>query len=282
MQTSASDTLLGATAAWIAGVRARESKREDRLFNDPWAEVLAGEEGMAWIATRPDDSVLPIVMRTRYFDDFLQEVTRQQAITQVVLLASGLDTRAYRLSWPDGTRIYEVDRPPILARKERILRAANAHPLCSRRAIGADLASSWWRAVAEAGFDAHLPTVWLLEGILFYLPNETIASLLQTVTSLSAPGSRLGFDIMNDLVLTSPFTRKWVEMQAESGAPWIGTINDPQGYLKQLGWEATLTQAGAEDASFGRWHLPVLPTQQADMPHNWLVTAVYGPDRNLS
>ncbi|MFN2137952.1 MAG: SAM-dependent methyltransferase [Candidatus Promineifilaceae bacterium] len=282
MEKVSSNYLLGSTAAWTASVRALESRREAPLFNDPWAEPLAGEEGMAWIETRPTDSVLPIVIRTRYFDDFLQRVTRERAIKQVGLLAAGLDTRAYRLSWPDGTTIYEVDRPPILERKEEILDEVNAQATCVRRAVAADLASDWPEALALAGFDPRDATVWLLEGILFYLANETIDSILHTVTGLSAPGSLLGFDIMNDLVLTSPYTRKWVEMQAELGAPWIGTMNDPQDYLQRLGWEAYLTQAGAEDANFGRWQLPVLPTLLPGAPHNWYVTAVFTPDRTFS
>jgi hypothetical protein len=83
----------------------------------------------------------------------------------------------------------------------------------------------------------------------------------------------MGFDIINSTVLTSPWTRQWVEMQAKSGAPWIGTLDDPGGFLAARGWKATLTQAGANDANYGRWSYPVIPTTMPDMPHNWFVIA---------
>ena len=134
-----SGDFLGSTAHWTAAVRQMESAREDRLFSDPWAAALAGEEGAQWIAQRTPDSVVPIVLRTRYFDDFLQRVTSQNAIRQVVLMAAGLDTRAFRLAWPAQTRIFELDQVAVLAHKERVLSAAGALPACDRRTVGVDL-----------------------------------------------------------------------------------------------------------------------------------------------
>jgi methyltransferase (TIGR00027 family) len=105
-ENTTSGQLLGLTARWTAGVRARESARADHLFEDPWAEVLTGEEGAEWLAQRPEDSTIPMAIRTRFFDDFLQDVSRRHAIRQVVLMAAGLDTRAFRLDWPDGTCLF--------------------------------------------------------------------------------------------------------------------------------------------------------------------------------
>jgi hypothetical protein len=90
---------------------------------------------------------------------------------------------------------------------------------------------------------------------------------------LSVPGSWLGFDIINSLTLTSPYTRQWIEMQASSSAPWIGILDDLVGFLAARGWKTTLSQAGAPDANHGRWHLPVIPVTLPDMPHNWFVSA---------
>jgi methyltransferase (TIGR00027 family) len=275
MENIASERLLSSTAYWTASVRARENEREDRLIRDPWAAALAGEEGMAWIAPRPAESVVPIIIRTRYFDDFLQRVTQEHGILQVVLLAAGLDTRAFRLSWPEETCVFELDQPPILAHKEQILHAADAQPACIRQAIGVDLTAPWADELISSGFVPRLPSVWLLEGFLFYLANETIRQLLDEVISLAAPGSWMAFDIVNSVMLTSPLTQKWVEMQAQSGAPWIGTMDDPVAFLAQRGWEATLTQAGADDANYGRWPYPVIPITMTNMPHNWFVTARY-------
>ena len=265
--------LLGTTARWTAAVRAKESEREDRLFDDPWAAALAGKEGQEWMEQRPADSVIPIVLRTRFFDDWLRRITLQNAIRQVVLMAAGLDTRAFRLNWPEQTRLFELDQPAVLKYKEQLLHSAGAQPACTRQAVEADLTASWKEALVRTGFDPQQPSGWLLEGFLFYLSNEGLTRLLDEVTSLAAPGSWMGFDIINSAVLTSPWTRPWVEMQAQSGAPWIGTLDDPVGFLAARGWKTTLTQAGQPDANHGRWRLPVIPTMLPDMPHNWFVIA---------
>jgi len=167
------DQSLASTAQWTAAVRARERARPDRLFDDPWATELAGQPGMDWIAQRPEASTVPIVLRTRYFDDFLTRVTRQNRIRQVVLLAAGLDTRGFRLAWPAGVQLFELDQPAVLQHKERVLSAASAQPACARRIMAIDLTGPWPAALIDAGFDPHQPSVWLLEGFLFYLPNDS-------------------------------------------------------------------------------------------------------------
>jgi methyltransferase (TIGR00027 family) len=272
-EKATSDQWLGSTARWTAGVRAKERAREDRLFDDPWAAALAGEEGAEWIEHRSADSVVPMVLRTRFFDDFLQRITLQHAMRQVVLMAAGLDTRAFRLNWPEGTRLFELDQAPVLKYKEQVLHSAGARPACARQMIEADLTGPWKERLIKAGFDAQHPSGWLLEGFLFYLSNESVMHLLDEVTSLAARGSWMGFDVINSTMLTSAWTRQWVEMQANSGAPWIGTMDDPEGFLAVRGWKASLTQAGAEDANYGRWPYPVIPTTMPDMPHNWFVSA---------
>lgn len=272
-ENAASGQLLGLTARWTAGVRARESARSDHLFEDPWAEALTGKEGAEWLAQRPEDSTIPMAIRTRFFDDFLQDISHRYAIRQVVLMAAGLDTRAFRLNWPSGTCLFELDQPEVLQYKEQVLQAAGAHPACQRYLIEADLTSPWQEKLMGGGFDPQLPSAWLLEGFLFYLPNQSITQVLDGVTSLAASGSWMGFDIINSAMLTSTWTRPWVEMQASQGAPWIGTLDDPQAFLAQRGWQAALTQAGASDANYGRWRLPVLPVMAPELPHNWFVTA---------
>lgn len=264
---------LASTARWTAAVRALESERIDRLFSDPWAAALAGEEGSAWLAQRTADSVLPIVLRTRFFDDFLQRITSREAVRQIVMLAAGLDTRAFRLTWPAGTQIFELDQAAVLRHKEQVLNSTGAQPTCKRRLIEVDLTGAWQAALVQAGFDSARPSGWLLEGFLFYLPNERLTQILDEVSNLAAPGSWLGFDIINSVVLTSPWTRPWIEIQASSGAPWIGSLDDPPAFLKERGWEVVLSQAGQPDANHGRWTLPVIPVTQSEMPHNWYVVA---------
>jgi methyltransferase (TIGR00027 family) len=264
---------LGITARWTAAVRAAESDREDRLFNDPWAAALAGKEGAEWIASRQPSSTLTMTLRTRYFDDFLLRVSDQEGIDQILLMAAGLDTRAFRLCWAKGTRLFELDQSNVLNYKDEILGFLGAQATCDRRVIPGDLTQPWKDILADSGFDSQKPSCWLLEGFLFYLPNEFITQLINQVTNLAAPGSWMGFDINNSDVLTSSYTKAWVDMQAQMGAPWIGTLDDPEAFLSSRGWQATLTQAGQPDANYGRWTLPIIPTKMANMPHNWFVTA---------
>ena len=274
MSDKGTPDLLGSTARWTAGVRARESLRQDRLFNDPWAAALAGTQGEEWAAHRAGDfGASTMTVRTRFFDDFLQRITDQHAIRQIVLMAVGLDTRAFRLSWPEQTRLFELDQPQVLKYKEQILSSAGAQPTCERHTLEVDLTGSWTEALIKTGFDPQQPSGWLLEGFLFYLPNESVTRILDEVTSLAAPGSWIGFDIINSITLTSPLTRPWVEMQANAGAPWIGTMDDPEDFLARRGWKATLTQIGETDANYGRWPYPVIPGTMPDMPREWLVTA---------
>ncbi len=271
----AENPLLESTAYWTASARAKESEREDRLFNDPWAKALAGQAGADWLAQRAGNvfSTVPMVIRTRFFDEFLQRIGLEQRIRQIVILASGLDTRAFRLKWPEGTRLFELDQPSVLRYKEQILRDAGAQAACDRLAIEGDLTQPWGEGLLRCGFDAQRPSGWLLEGFLFYLPNESIARIIDQVSRLAAAGSWMGFDIINSATLTSPITRQWIEMQAAMGAPWVGSLDDPEGFLAARGWKSTLTQPGAEDANYGRWTLPVIPVRMPGMPHNWYVTA---------
>ncbi len=136
-----------------------------------------------------------------------------------------------------------------------------------------DLNGPWNKAIIKAGFEQNQPVIWLTEGFLFYIPCKSINRILGEVNSLSISGSWMGFDIINSVTLTSPYTRQWIEMQANSGAPWNGTMDDPTGFLSSLGWKTELSQPVAPDANHGRWHLPVIPVTMTDMPHNWFVTA---------
>ncbi len=272
-ENSISMNLLAYTARWAAKVRALENIQPNRIFSDPWAENLAGKTGRLWMADRTPESTIPIVLRTRYFDDFLEWVTIKGGLRQVVLLAAGMDTCAFRLGWPNGVHLFELDQAELLAEKEGVLRAAGVTPGCTRRIIRADLTRLWGQALIEASFDPGKPTAWLLEGVLIYLPVETVTAVIDAVSQLSASKSWLGFDIVNSLTLTHPLTKEMAEMQARSGAPWIGVMDDPPGFLAERGWRGSLTQAGAPDANHERWPYQVIPPNMAGMPHHWFVTA---------
>ena len=149
-----------------------ESTRDDRLFTDPFADKLAGDTGPQLLAAAIEGSgersTLPIVVRTRFFDVAMLRAAR--VAKQVVILAAGMDARAYRLDWPDGTTVYELDQPAVIAAKADLL--ADDRPRSGRAPIGADLADDWPSALTTAGFDPQAPTVWLIEGLLQYLDEQ--------------------------------------------------------------------------------------------------------------
>jgi len=282
---SASD-LLGLTAWWAAHARAKESRRADRLFNDHWAAALAGTgcddlwaaalagtESKEWVEQWSNDDGVSTIVRTRFFDDFLQRVTDQDAIRQVVLMAAGLDTRAFRLNWPAQTHLFELDQPRVLKHKGEVLAAAAAQPTCERQTVAVDLTGPWREMLLKTGFNPQQPSLWLLEGLLVYLPNDNIARLLDEIASLSTPGSWIGFDITNSAVLTSPWTQQWVEIMNQAGMPWLGTMDDPETFLATRGWKATPTQFGEQEANYGRWPHPVAPRPIPDIPRHWFVIA---------
>lgn len=271
---------LASTACWIAAVRAHESVREGRLFHDPWAALLAGQEGQVWrerMTGGKAENEVGLVIRTRFFDDFLLRVTWEQQVPQVVLVASGMDTRAFRLLWPSHTRLFELDLPSVFERKEPLLTAAGAIPACHRHIVGVDLGSEWSTPLQQAGFDPSQPTGWLLEGLLFYLPEQVVTRLFEGMTHLSPRGSWLGCESKNSAMLTAPSTRPWIKALEVEGVPWISSMDDPEAFLAGYGWNATVVQPGEEGAHFGRWLFPVVPRQVPGIPRTFFVTALRTP-----
>ncbi|MFF4160111.1 SAM-dependent methyltransferase [Streptomyces sp. NPDC001678] len=192
------------TALAVARVRARESERPDALFTDPHAAAFLTAAGYpAEPAVQPGPYATAIthhtVIRTRFYDDFLLAACAA-GCRQTVLLAAGLDTRAYRLAWPDGVRLYELDLPPVLAFKEHVLAGRAARPRCARTAVAADLLSPEWPALlAAAGFDPAARTAWLAEGLLVYLTEEQATGLLLALGGLSRPGDRFAMERGRDI-----------------------------------------------------------------------------------
>ncbi len=257
------------TARSTAAIRARETRRPDRLFADPWAELLAGD-------ITADESP-NVVIRTRFFDEFLAHATSDSdcdaAIHQVVVVGSGMDTRAFRQSWPEGTHLYELDRPEVLERKDRLLWDAGARPACERHSVGVDLIEGWTDALEQAGFDRTTPSVWLAEGFLVYLEEPHVRGLLLDFSRLAARASRLGLDVPNRAFLTSPWTKPTIEMMRERGTPYRFAIDRPEELLTELGWAAKVTVLGDTAANYGRWPYPVAPRETPGVPSGLLVTA---------
>jgi methyltransferase (TIGR00027 family) len=267
------------TSRWMAAARARESERADRLFDDPLATRLAGPEGFAWLermesAAHSDSPGLYPVIRTRFFDDFLLDACRRLGVRQVVLAAAGLDTRAFRLDWPSGTQVYELDLPEVLDTKEDVIEAAEAEGSCERRTVRVDLSHETWpEALLDTGYRPERPSVWLIEGLLFYLARPAVHELLEKVGALTATGSLLGLDVMNRGLFFSPVAWPMQATLARRGAPGRFGTNDPETLMARHGWEADATQPGEEGANFGRWPRPMVSRDVPGLPRSFLVRA---------
>lgn len=177
------------TGRWIAAARALETARPDRLFNDPWAALLAGESGNAVLEASDYNPFLPV--RTRYFDDLIIGSVRKDS--QIVLLGAGLDTRAFRLPLPASCTVFEIDYAEAFTEKEAVLRTAPAR--CERRCVHTDLSGPWTQVLLNTGFDRCTPTVWVAEGLFFYLTAADAGSLVCAAAALSAGGSTFLADI---------------------------------------------------------------------------------------
>lgn len=268
---------IGATARWTAAARARESERPDRLFADPLAHSMAGAEGFALLDAEPKESqgnpYLPI--RTRFFDDWLERVTEQHSVRQIVFVAAGMDTRTFRLSWPNGTTLWELDRPALLDLKGTTLAAAGAVPTCNRRTLGVDLAlDDWPERLQAAGFDPMIPSAWLVEGFFQYLEEAAVERVLAAITTVAAPASLLGADFISRDFLTSEWMVGYLHMLEQRGTPWRFGANEPEALLDRYGWRTeAVTQPGEEGAGFGRWPWPVAPRSVPGIPRSFLITA---------
>jgi methyltransferase (TIGR00027 family) len=255
------------TALGVAMVRARESLRDDRLFNDPYAqrfldaapgafpEEPTSAEDLA--ALGPLASLGAVfafhgVLRTRFFDDYLLTATAA-GCAQVVLLAAGLDTRALRLPWRGEVRVFELDLPEVFAFKEAVLTECDAVPTCERRIVPVDLRASWTGELVAAGFDPTAPTAWLAEGLLLYLTADEAARLLTAVGELSAPGSQLAFEHSGIADTTLLAQTRGMPTMEQYTSLWKGGLGqDAAGWLSRHHWRPQIHDLAELAASYGR------------------------------
>ncbi|MEE2852466.1 MAG: class I SAM-dependent methyltransferase [Actinomycetota bacterium] len=260
-------TSVGATATMVAAARAIATNADNPLIEDRFAEPLVRAVGVdfftRWIsgdlvAADVDDHEsgwklghMPAAMaaRTRFFDSFFHAAT-QAGIRQAVILASGLDARAYRLAWPSDMTVFEIDQPQVIEFKAATLAKLGAAPQAELRTVAVDLRNDWPKALAEAGFDKSQPTAWIAEGLFGYLPPEAQDRLLDNITALSADGSWLACEAIPDM--SEVDTEKAQEMMSRAAAKWRehgfdlefnelgyqGERNDVAVYLDNLGWRS--------------------------------------------
>lgn len=289
---------VGRTALVTAAMRAAETDRPDAVHQDPYAAALAGELGqklLAELLAAVSAAAVPGVrpgglqpgpdtsgsgssgrravnaVRTRYFDEYLRAAVQEPGLRQVVVAGAGMDSRAWRMHWPDTLRFFEVDRPAVLDYKRECLAAET--PRADHRFVPVDLASpSWPDALVRAGYEPDRPSAWLLEGLLFYLPEADVHQVLDQVAELAAPGSRIAADLVNAAALAMPSQRRLFEVFADWGCPWLFGCDEPEELFARHGFEANVAQPGDPGADFGRWPDPVSPRDVADVYRVFLVT----------
>ncbi|MGU3502032.1 class I SAM-dependent methyltransferase [Mycobacterium sp. C31M] len=296
-------TSVGTTAVMVAAARAAETAAADPLISDPYARILVdGAGGGPWSVMLDDEFVARATeidpeaalifthmgnyqaVRTRFFDDYFAAATAA-GIRQMVILASGLDSRAYRLDWPADTTVFEIDQPKVLEYKQAELTEHGVQPTAIRREVAIDLRQDWPAALRAAGFDDTAPTAWLAEGLLMYLPGDAQDRLFEQITALSAPGSRIAAE-------TAPVQAEERRAQMKERFDAIrekfglddsidvGELmyNDPAradlaDWLAGHGWDSTGLKSADEMRRLDRWALPDSPDAPDDDAFSQFVTA---------
>lgn len=292
---------VGATATLVAAARAAASRETEPLIDDPFAEPLVRAVGVDFfikmaggdLPTPDDQSAVGVSrmtdnmsVRTKFFDEFFTGAAAA-GIRQAVILASGLDARAYRLDWPAGMVVFEIDQPEVIAFKTATLTAQGAVPRCERRPVAMDLRDDWPSALRDSGFDPQAPTAWSAEGLLAYLPPEAQDRLLDSITELSAPGSRVAIDCTPPIpAQQQEETRASMQTHADAwreqgldldfgNLVYLGERHEPMAYLDGRGWQSTSASVNELLVASGRTALG----DDEPMGKLYYLNAVYGGAR---
>jgi len=242
----------------VAAARAVASREPSPLIDDPYAAPLVRAVGIEFFTRFADGELnldhvdksntarlmtTAMAVRTKFFDDFFTDAAAN-GIRQAVILASGLDARPYRLPWPDGTVVYEIDQPQVIEFKTTTMSAIGATPSAERRAVAIDLRHDWPAALRRSGFDDTAPTAWSAEGLLVYLPPEAQDRLFDNIAALSAPGSRLATEFHPDAGASigeraAALRSEWQEHGFDVNLAdlfYPGERNNVVDYLAEHGW----------------------------------------------
>lgn len=286
---------VGSTAVMVAAARAAETDKPDPLIRDPFARILVSEAGTGVWEKMLDSSLVDKVaeidaeaaaifehmrgyqaVRTHFFDAYFTAAAAA-GIRQVVILASGLDSRAYRLNWPTGTTVYEIDQPKVLEYKSATLAAHDATPSADRHEVAVDLRQDWPAALIAEGFDPKAPTAWLAEGLLMYLPADAQDRLFTQITELSATGSRVAAETAAN---HADERRQEMRERLDRVAEKLGIERnvdiqdlmyrddaraDVATWLNEHGWRATAQSSDDEMRRLNRWveGVPLADDKQA-------------------
>lgn len=270
---------VGATATMVAAARALASEDTNPIINDPFAAPLVRAVGIDFFTRVVDGEIDPtleenvgengkgelqtetdsLAVRTRFFDEFFTNATAA-GIGQAVILAAGLDARAYRLAWPSGSVVYEVDQPKVVAFKTETMAGLGAKPTAERRTVSIDLREDWPAALRDSGFDDTKPAAWSAEGLLMYLSPEAQDRLFDHITALSAPGSQLATEYHPQTGPTmaersQAMNNRWANLGCDvdlSGLFYEGERNNVADYLSDRGWQVVTRARRELFSDYGR------------------------------
>jgi methyltransferase (TIGR00027 family) len=282
---------VGATALGVASARAAETESDDPLIRDPFARVFldaAGDGVWNWhggpalppeiIEAEPElplqrqAMVSYMASRTKFFDTYFLDAANA-GIRQAVILAAGLDARTWRLPWPDGVTVYELDQDRVLDFKLSTLTEHGAQPAANRIEVAVDLRHDWPKALQEAGFDPSQPSVWSAEGLMPYLPAAAQDLLFERIDTLAAPGSRVAVEALGPTFLDEEVRGKrrermerlrqlMTQVDPDREIPrtdelWYFEEREPVGeWFARHGWDVTVTPSAELMAGYGRSPAP--------------------------
>ena len=266
---------VAATGLLVAAMRAEESARDDALFHDPFAERLAGDDGRRLLAESSAETgqpSAPIVVRTRLFDEALLRA-HADGVSQVVILAAGMDARSFRLPWRDGVTVYEVDQPQVIAIKDE--RLAGERPRCRRVAVGVDLADDWPKALESQGFDPAAPTVWTDRRVCCSTSKRRMSTgCSRGWTRYRRPARCCCTTSSARRCSKRRSLQATMEFMEKLGAPWVFGSDTPAALVEDHGWTATVTDMAVPGNTWKRWEHPPIPADVPDAPRGYFVEAV--------
>jgi methyltransferase (TIGR00027 family) len=296
---------VGTTALGVAAARAAASKSKDPLIDDPFAQVFldaAGDSNLGWfsatdfpkvVEAEPDVTLRMqgmidyVASRTAFFDRFLLQANNA-GVRQVVIPATGLDARAWRLPWLDGTTVYELDQPGVLEFKAATLRKHGARPRSNLVNVAVDLRQDWPAALQQAGFDASVPSAWTAEGLMAFLPATGQDLLFEHIQALTAPGSRIAVEALGPDFNNPEFRERQHSMiqrfralavqlgREEHEIPDVEQLRyfedrtDVGDWLRTHGWKVSVQTTEEMMAGYNR-HLPKM--MEEEEPPNLFVSA---------
>jgi methyltransferase (TIGR00027 family) len=295
---------VGATALGVAAARAADTESDNPLINDPYARIFldtVGDGVWNWygapelpaevVEAQPDIPqrmqalVSYFATRTKFFDTSFVDAANA-GIRQAVILAAGLDARSWRLPWPDGTTVYELDQDRVLDFKASTLHEHGAEPKANRVAVAVDLRHDWPTALQQAGFDPSAPSVWSIEGLLMYLPAAAQDLLFDRIQDLAAPGSRIAVEglgpefavpelraqrreRMDQLRELMANTDSQIEVPTTDELWYFEEREDVGDWLRRHGWDVTATPSDELMASYGR---PSPEGLEEASPTHWFIS----------